>query len=205
MIRHTPPVHRLRGPSVRRSPMPVRLAPAVRLRPSPLANRLATAEAHAAGPVADIRPNPYGAFVCDYTAEGGIALTYKDLDPSLLRTLLRGFAWFVAMGVTADLLGRSGWSVWSIAVLAGIGVGLWLLIFRPVEVTRRIEIRPDCMIVDNGQVFWRQFMESWPAFARTEEPARRSCRGPMEPGTSSISPSAASTSWTARPSCSTVT
>jgi len=35
----------------------------------------------------------------------------------------------------------------------------WLIVRKPVEVYRRIEIRPDCMIIDGTDIFWARQME----------------------------------------------
>jgi hypothetical protein len=41
----------------------------------------------------------------------------------------------------------------------------WLIIRKPVEVDRSIEIRRDCMIIEGGDIFWLRWIETnWPAF-----------------------------------------
>ena len=41
----------------------------------------------------------------------------------------------------------------------------WIIVAKPVEVYRRVEIRPDCLIVEGEEVFRQRFMEGgWPAF-----------------------------------------
>jgi hypothetical protein len=41
----------------------------------------------------------------------------------------------------------------------------WLIVRKPVEVYRHIEVRPDCLIIEGADIFWRRKMETgWPAF-----------------------------------------
>jgi len=91
----------------------------------------------------------------------------------LRHTLWRLFAW------TAAFSGE-GWyllhyspveNLWlNLACMLAIGVVNWLIVRKPVEIYRRVEIRPDCMIIEGADVFWLRFMENaWPAFQRDEE------------------------------------
>jgi hypothetical protein len=100
-------------------------------------------------------------------------MIYKDLDLRLRHTLWRLFAWTV----TTD---GEGWylyhhsplrSVWlTLACLLAIGVINWLIVAKPVELYRNVEIRPDCMILEGSDVFWLKFMENGlPAFRKNEE------------------------------------
>jgi hypothetical protein len=46
----------------------------------------------------------------------------------------------------------------------------WLIVAKPVELYRRIEIRPDCMIIEEADLFWRRYMEGgWPSFQPDKE------------------------------------
>lgn len=121
----------------------------------------------------DHRPNPYIGFSRAFTEEGGIALTYQDVDESLLRTILRICMWVVVMAAT-------GWFILKVSPLqhdilnltgfALIGFISALILFRDVHVWRTVEIRPDCMIIENEDVFWVDQMElGWPSFRLTEE------------------------------------
>jgi hypothetical protein len=119
------------------------------------------------------QPDPYVDYGRFLTAEGGILFIYKDLDLRWRHLLWRIFAW-------ASSTGGEGWylfhhsplhSLWlNLACLAAIGVVNWLIVMKPVEIYRRLEIRPDCMIVEGEQVFWARFMENgWPTFQHDQE------------------------------------
>ena len=46
----------------------------------------------------------------------------------------------------------------------------YLIVRKPVELYRRIEIRLHCMILEGTDLFWRRHMESgWPTFQQSEE------------------------------------
>jgi hypothetical protein len=107
-------------------------------------------------------PNPYVDYSRQLTAEGGIALTYKDIDDRLRHTLWRVAAWLVINGITFEYA-RHGSPIASpllnaILVIAAAIIS-WLILARPIECYRHIEIRPDCMIIDHADVFWRGYME----------------------------------------------
>lgn len=121
----------------------------------------------------DQRPNPYLGFSRVFTEEGGIALSYQDVDESLLRTILRVCAWVAVMAAT-------GWFILNASpvqhdFLNFVGFALMgfisaLILFRDVHVWRTVEIRPDCMIIENEDVFWVDQMElGWPSFRLTDE------------------------------------
>ncbi|MGJ0391395.1 MAG: hypothetical protein ACR650_01325 [Methylocystis sp.] len=106
----------------------------------------------------------YGRFL---TAAGGILLIYKDLDERLRHTLWRLFAWSVFTASEGLFLlhhspVHTGWMNF-IAFLAVAGIN-WLIVSKPVEIYRRLEIRPDCLILEGTDLFWRRFMERWPDF-----------------------------------------
>jgi hypothetical protein len=46
----------------------------------------------------------------------------------------------------------------------------WLIVRKPVEIYRRVEVRPDCMILEGGEIFWLRHMENgWPEFQPDED------------------------------------
>lgn len=114
------------------------------------------------------QPDPYVDYGRWLTPEGGILLVHKDFDLRWRHTVWRLFAWTLATGGEAwQLLHhpqlRTGWII--IACIIGIAIINWLIVRKPVEVYRRVEIRPDCMIIEGTDVFWVQFMEAgWPSF-----------------------------------------
>jgi hypothetical protein len=130
-------------------------------------------------PAPAVRPNPYVDLSRDFTAEGGIAFRYKDIDERWWRTALRILLW----------LGATALSYWFARyhspvdsfILNGLGVVVggianWVILFKPVEVYRSVEIRPDCMILEGREIFWREMMElGLPSFQRTPEGHQMLC------------------------------
>ena len=112
----------------------------------------------------------YGRFL---TAEGGILISYKDLDLRLRHTIWRLFAWTASTGGEGWFLlhhspVHSGWV--NVACFLVIAIINWLIVAKPVAVYRHLEIRPDCMIIEGAEIFWRRSMEGgWPAFRPDEE------------------------------------
>jgi hypothetical protein len=119
------------------------------------------------------KADPYLDYARSLTPEGGILIVYKDLELRLRFLLWRIFAFTAATGFEAwFLLYRSPVeSTWinllCLAVVAGLN---FLIVWKPPELYRSIEIRPDCMIVEGKDVFWLSRMENgWPAFHPDEE------------------------------------
>jgi hypothetical protein len=117
--------------------------------------------------------DPYEDYARSLTPEGGILICYKDYDRRLRHTLWRLFAWSVSTGGEAWLLlANSPLHARWISILCLLAMALinWLIVRKPVEIHRRIEIRPDCMIVEGADVFWLRLMENgWPSFHRDED------------------------------------
>lgn len=119
------------------------------------------------------QPDPYVDYGRSLTEEGGILITYKDFDRRFRHTLWRLLAWTSSTGIES-------WYVlhyspvhgeWlNIACLCVVAIVNWLIVAKPVEVYRTLEIRPDCMIIDGADIFWRRFMEGgWPTFRVGQE------------------------------------
>jgi hypothetical protein len=119
-------------------------------------------------PSTGFQPDPYPDYGRYLTREGGILIIYKDLDPRLRHTLWRMLAWTVLTGLEAVYLRpyqpvQSRW-VESVGLLVAAIIN-WLIVKEPVELYRRIEVRPDCLIVEGSDVFWTRFMEcGFPTF-----------------------------------------
>jgi hypothetical protein len=118
-------------------------------------------------------PDPYVDYGRVLTPEGGILIAYKDLDTRLRHILWRLFAWTASTGGEGWFLlshspVHSGWI--NIACLIAMAVINGLIVAKPVELYRRVEIRPDCMILEGSEVFWRRYMEGgWPTFQPDKE------------------------------------
>jgi len=122
---------------------------------------------------AGFQPDPYVDYGRFLTPEGGILLAYKDLDQRLRHIVWRVFAWTTSTG-------GEGWylfhhsplhSFWlNLICLLAIGLLNWLIVAKPVEVYRRVEIRPDWMVIEGSDIFWLRYMEcGWPAFRPDDE------------------------------------
>jgi hypothetical protein len=118
----------------------------------------------------------YGRFL---TPEGGVLFVYKDIDTKFRHTLWRAFAFAAATGLAAWALihhspVESGWIRLALLILAG--VLNWFIVSKPVEIYRRIEIRPDCMILEDKDVFWFEKMDAGlPSFRPDQEGNRILC------------------------------
>jgi len=122
---------------------------------------------------AGFQPDPYVDYGRFLTPEGGILLAYKDLDLRVRHIFWRVFAWTTTTG-------GEGWylfhhsplhSFWlNLVCLLAVGVINWFIVAKPVEVYRRVEIRPDCMIIEGSDIFWLRYMECGrPAFRPDDE------------------------------------
>jgi hypothetical protein len=107
----------------------------------------------------------YGRFL---TPEGGILIVYKDLDLRLRHGVLRVLAWSAATGLDAWFLlhhspVQSG--AINLASFFAMMIVNAVIVWKPPELYRTVEIRPDCMIIEGKDVFWLRMMETaWPAF-----------------------------------------
>jgi hypothetical protein len=107
------------------------------------------------------------------TPEGSILITYKDIDPRLRHTLWRILAWIAFTAIEAWLLfERLRLETTSIAgaCLAVAALINFLIVRKPPEIYRTIEIKPDCLILEGSEVFWLRNMPcGWPTFEPDED------------------------------------
>ena len=138
---------------VRRSVVPVRAELARRTTPAA---------------VTGFAPNPYVDYSRTLTAEGGIAIVYKDIDASFGHTLRRIILWSCATGGEAWFLFNQSpvASLWiNLACLIAVAIVNWLIVAAPVQVYGTLELRPDCLIIGESEIFWLRNMENgWPTF-----------------------------------------
>jgi hypothetical protein len=119
------------------------------------------------------QPDPYVDYGRALTPEGGILISYKDLDLRLRHTIWRILAWTSFTGIEGWYVldhspVHSGWL--NLACFLTVAVINWLIVHKQVEVYRNIEIRRDCMIIEGAEVFWRRSMEGgWPTFQPDKE------------------------------------
>jgi len=112
-------------------------------------------------------PDPYIDYARYLTAEGGIAIVYKDIDERWRFIVRRFCLWAGVTGVGAWLLlYHSPVHALAINLIAIVTAGFvnWLIVRQPIEVYRTIEIRPDSMILDGRDIFWLRYMETLPTF-----------------------------------------
>lgn len=177
-VRH-PRAHRAERTYRSASPR-AQLSPVVRTRSRlPQRNISHTAVPTSLGGRPDI--GPYVDYCRVLTAEGGVLITYKDLDLRLRYTLWRIFAWTAATGF-------AGWSIlqntplhsdWiNFGCLLLVAVINWLIVRKPVEVHRQVEIRPDSMVLEGKDVFWLQYMENGLPEFRPDEDGNLVLSGP---------------------------
>jgi hypothetical protein len=177
-VRHSRP-HRIER-AHRSEPPRAHLSPVVRVRPRlPQRSIPQTALGTPLGTGPDI--GPYVDYCRVLTPEGGVLITYKDLDLRLRYTLWRIFAWTAATGfggwfVVHDTPLHNNWV--KFGCLLVIGLVNWLIVRKPVEVYRQVEIRPDCMVLEGTDVFWLQFMENGLPEFRADEDGNLVLGGP---------------------------
>jgi hypothetical protein len=128
-------------------------------------------------PEEDLSLGPYLDYARRLTPEGGVLIAFKTVDDRLRYTIWRILAWTLFTGFAAWLSfrfhdGRAG----SLAVAALAGLVNWLIVKRPIEIYRSVEIRPDCLILDHADIFWLTKIESLPEFS-TEDEAKFVLRG----------------------------
>lgn len=118
-------------------------------------------------------PNPYVDYGRYLTPEGGVLITYKGIDERWRHTIWRILAWSAATFVDGHFvfqLANAQQKLLSLSCLAVAAIINWLIVRKPVEIYRRVEIRPDCMIIDGTDIFWvRQMEASWPSFQRDDK------------------------------------
>jgi hypothetical protein len=124
-------------------------------------------------------PDPYVDYGRSLTAEGGVLICFKDYDARLRHGLWTLFAWWVPTGLEAWLLYyhsplHQDWlNLSCFIVIAIVNV---LIVMKPVEIHRTIEIRPDCMIIEGKDIFWSRFMDTgWPTFHPNEKGGQVLC------------------------------
>lgn len=123
--------------------------------------------------------DPYVDYARSLTEEGGVLITYKDFDLRLRHTLWRLFAWTTSTGIESWYAlhhspVHSGWI--NIVCLVAVAIANWLIVAKRVEVYRTVEMRPDCLIIDGADIFWRRHMEAgWPAFRERQDGGRVLC------------------------------
>jgi hypothetical protein len=128
--------------------------------------------AHPSSP-AYSHPNPYIDYGRFLTPEGGILIIHKDHDLRFRHSLWRLFAWTLSTGGEAMFLFNQA-SIQDdtsrIVFIVIFGLINWLIVRQPVEIYRKVEIRPDCLIIDGKDIFWVESMEcAWPEFKPNED------------------------------------
>jgi len=114
-----------------------------------------------ATPSAPFQVDPYLDYGRFLTPEGGILIVYKDLDLRWRHTIWRLLASGIFTGLESNYIFKMAliqnqWLAFGALMVAA--VVNWFIVAKPVELYRRVEIRPDCMIIE-GDVFWARFME----------------------------------------------
>jgi hypothetical protein len=130
-------------------------------------NRAGPATALPSSSEAGFQPDPYVDYGRSLTPEGGILIIHKDHDVRFRHTAWRLFAWTVATGAEGWFLFHQAplYNWWiKLACLFAIALVNWLIVRKPVEIYRKVEIRPDCLIIEGADIFWLRFMEcGWPS------------------------------------------
>ena len=125
------------------------------------------------------QPDPYLDYGRFLTDEGGVLFIFKDIDVRLRQTVWRLFAWGLFTGVEAFYLSPflpMGEQWRAIACLLAVAAVNYLIVRKPVELYRHIEVRPDCLILEGNDVFWSRYMEGgYPGFQPDEKENKVLC------------------------------
>jgi hypothetical protein len=122
---------------------------------------------------AGFRADPYLDYGRFLTPEGGVLILYKDLDLRFRHKVWRIFAWTIATWLESRFLldhspVESQWINALCLILIAIVNGF--ILWKPPELYRSLEIRPDCMILEGRDVFWLRMMENGlPEFNRDKD------------------------------------
>lgn len=118
------------------------------------------------------RPTGYDFYDRSFTAEGGIKHEYRDVErtlPVILGKLCLGTIALVATyyaGAAWSPMQSWWWNLFAYFFLAGVYA---FILIRDMYVQRTIEIRPDCMIIEGLDTFWKGNMPlGWPEFRPDE-------------------------------------
>jgi hypothetical protein len=108
------------------------------------------------------RPNPSPAYSRTLTKEGGVLIRYKDIDDRWRYRIWRWGAWITATAFEGWLLftaapPHKNWV--NVAGVLAAGFINFLILRKPIELHRSLEIRPDCLVMDGTQAFFLELME----------------------------------------------
>jgi hypothetical protein len=154
-------------PAARQIARPMTIKRAVEPSDIPSASEIA----RLATPAAD--NNPYVDYGRSLTPEGGIIIIYKDIDDSLWHILwqIAAFCAFTIPEMRFLFYHSPVHSLFAnFLCFLGIVIVNYFIVAPHTEVYHSIEIRPDCMIINGSDVFWRKYMEcGWPCLSSAKE------------------------------------
>jgi hypothetical protein len=120
--------------------------------------------------------SPFNGYERTLTAEGGIRISYKDLNRGLLLLILRGIL-CAAVTLAGTWLILFVWELPQTQMIAGGAVLIaidWGICKFKIKSRHILEIRPDAMIVDGKDVFYAEDIgDNWPALqVKDNDPER---------------------------------
>lgn len=137
-----------------------------------VAQRLDQIERDIEAKTVDCRPNPYVDWTQGLTEGGGYKITYKDINSSLLIKIGRFTGWCLSMWFVGGVIEQRRLFTKPDDILVAMlvtGVVLYFIWRGPTYVFRAIEICRDCIILDDRDVFWAEFMELGPPMLEWDE------------------------------------
>lgn len=133
----------------------------------PVDNEWASHDVSPHAPIDQLVPDPSPDYAIELTTAGGIEITYKTLDERARVKFLAAALWAAATSIDAWFLHANTPPMNALlSVACGLVAALLNLIVvsKPVEIYRSVEIRPDCMIIDRKDVFLVRHLQGWPGF-----------------------------------------
>ncbi|MGY8666193.1 hypothetical protein Q3C01_28110 [Bradyrhizobium sp. UFLA05-109] len=126
------------------------------------------------------RRSPFDGYSRSLTSDGGILITYKDLNRSLVCKSLKISACLaVTLPLLSPILDMPLLSSTQLLSAAALGLVDWIILKSKVKKRHSVEIRPDCMIIDRKDIFWAEDIgDNWPELVPDqEEPTKISISG----------------------------
>lgn len=119
------------------------------------------------------RPDPFPDYARMFTADGSVRFVYKDVDERMRLLVAKVAIWTLATCVTFWFAHKARPiepAIWNyLGALAMSGLYAWL-VYGPAELYRSLEIKPDCMVLDDEDTFWTQHMQmGFPSFRPGED------------------------------------
>ena len=128
----------------------------------------------------DNRRSPFHRYHRLLTLDGGVLITYSDLNRGYMCKLLKAASCASLIALTlGPILEMPLLSNVQLGSAALLGFTSWAILTCKTRKTHTVEIRPNCMIIDGKDIFWAEDIgDNWPELVPDEEdPTKMSISG----------------------------